>query len=159
MVIAHQTFGDMRRWNPHSHAILLEGGFDEISRENLAQYMARPLIRKGRVLFHTHYNEYFKENVHMFEACDFLAELTQHIPPKGVQPIRRYGLYLSRIKGAWETEQAGVRAELTLPGPRVPLKRSTGATFRLPSMIHSILYCIRWRGIPPSLLRTGTPER
>lgn len=172
MVIAHQTFGDMLRWNPHFHAILLEGGFDEDgtfvylpfsglekmteyfrrsvvrfftekkllteqfarnllswkhsgfsidnsvrildeqSRENLAQYLARPPISlkkihyegfKGRVLFHTHYNEYFKENVHMFDACDFLAELTQHILPKGVQLIRRYGLYSSRTKGAWES--------------------------------------------------------
>ena len=172
MVIAHQTFGDMLRWNPHFHAIVLEGGFDEEgsfvylpfsglekmteyfrrsvlrfftenkllteqfarnllswkhsgfsidnsvrildgrSRENLAQYLARPPVSlkkihyegfKGRVLFHTHYNEYFKENVHMFKACDFLAELTQHIPPKGLQLIRRYGLYSSRIKGAWES--------------------------------------------------------
>lgn len=60
-------------------------------------------VFKGRVLFHTHYNEYFKENVHMFNACDFLAELTQHIPPKGVQLIRRYGLYSSRTKGAWQS--------------------------------------------------------
>jgi hypothetical protein len=30
MVIAHQTFGDMLRWNPHFHAILLEGGFKTI---------------------------------------------------------------------------------------------------------------------------------
>ena len=29
VVIAHQTFGDMLRWNPHFHAIVLEGGFDE----------------------------------------------------------------------------------------------------------------------------------
>jgi hypothetical protein len=29
MVIAHQTFGDVLRWNPHFHAIVLEGGFDE----------------------------------------------------------------------------------------------------------------------------------
>jgi len=28
-VIAHQTFGDQLRWNPHFHAIILEGGFDE----------------------------------------------------------------------------------------------------------------------------------
>ena len=72
---------------------------DERSRENLAQYLARPPVSlkkihyegfKGRVLFHTRYNEYFKENVHMpdacpgrsrrlrpgFNACDFLAELT-----------------------------------------------------------------------------------
>jgi hypothetical protein len=39
----------------------------------------------------------------MFNACDFLAELTQHIPPKGVQLIRRYRLYSSRTKGAWQS--------------------------------------------------------
>ena len=47
------------------------------------------------------YSEYFKQNVRMFDALDFIAELTQHIPPKGVQLIRRYGLYSSRIKGRW----------------------------------------------------------
>ncbi|WP_319560332.1 transposase [Marispirochaeta sp.] len=35
MVIAHQTFGDMLRWNPHFHAILLEGGFDPKFRTKL----------------------------------------------------------------------------------------------------------------------------
>ncbi len=39
----------------------------------------------------------------MFNACDFLAELTQHIPPRGVHLIRRYGLYSSRTKGAWDS--------------------------------------------------------
>ena len=29
VVIAHQTFGDMLRWNLHFHAIVLEGGFDD----------------------------------------------------------------------------------------------------------------------------------
>jgi hypothetical protein len=29
IVVAHQTFGDMLRWNPHFHAIVLEGGFDD----------------------------------------------------------------------------------------------------------------------------------
>ena len=29
VVIAHQTFGDMLRWNPHFQAIVLEGGFDD----------------------------------------------------------------------------------------------------------------------------------
>jgi hypothetical protein len=160
----------MLRWNPHFHAIVLEGGFDdegtffyipfsglqsmvevfrrrvirllverellnevfarnllswkhsgftidnsvrifdESSQESLAEYIARPPISlkkiryepfKGRVLFHTTYSEYFKQNVHMFEALDFLAELTQHVPPKGLQLIRRYGLYASRTKGRW----------------------------------------------------------
>ena len=170
MVIAHQTFGDMLRWNPHFHAIVLEGGFDEggtffyipfsglqsmtelfrrrvikllvqrellnddfarnllswkhsgfsidnsvrildePAQESLAEYIARPPISlkkihyepfKGRVLFHTKYSEYFKQNLHMFDALDFLADLTQHIPPKGLQLIRRYGLYASRTKGRW----------------------------------------------------------
>jgi hypothetical protein len=38
----------------------------------------------------------------MFDAIDFIAELTQHIPPKGLQLIRRYGLYASRTKGRWK---------------------------------------------------------
>jgi len=160
MVTAHQTFGDMLRWNPHFHAgctaeqqfariatrpIVLEGGFDDegtfffipfsglqsmvealrrrvikllvdhellnenfarnllswkhsgfsidnsvrildkSSQESLAEYIARPPISlgkiryepfKARVLFHTTYSEYFRENLHMFDALDFLAELT-----------------------------------------------------------------------------------
>jgi len=55
----------------------------------------------GKVLFHTTYSGYFKENVHLFDALEFLAELTQHIPPRRVQLIRRYGLYSSRTKGRW----------------------------------------------------------
>jgi len=171
MVIAHQTFGDRLRFNPHFHAIVLEGGFDdegtfffipfsglqsmvevfrrrviellvdrellnegfaenllswkhsgfsidnsvrildESAQESLAEYIARPPISlekiryepfKGKVLFHTKYSEYFKQNVHLFDAFDFLAELTQHIPPKGLQLIRRYGLYASRTKGRWQ---------------------------------------------------------
>ena len=170
-VIAHQTFGDQLRFNPHFHAIVLEGGFDEegtffyipfsglqsmvevfrrrvikllverellnedfarnllswkhsgfsidnsvrildeSAQESLAEYIARPPISlkkihyepfKGRVLFHTKYSQYFKQNLHMFDALDFLAELTQHIPPKGLQLIRRYGLYASRTKGRWQ---------------------------------------------------------
>ncbi len=171
MIVAHQTYGDMLRFNPHFHAIVLEGGFDEEgtfyyipfsgldpmvevfrcrvvwmlvekrllnkefaikllawkhsgfsidnsvrildheAQENLSEYIARPPISlkkiryepfKGRVLFHTKYSQYFKENVHMFDALDFLAELTQHVPPKRTQLIRRYGLYSSRIRGRWE---------------------------------------------------------
>ena len=84
---------------------------DARTQESLAQYISRPPVSlkkiryepfKGRVLFHTRYSEYFGENTHLFDALDFLAELTQHIPPKGTQLIRRYGLYSSRIKGRWE---------------------------------------------------------
>ena len=181
IVIAHQTFGDMLRWNPHFHCLVLEGGFDDEgnfifipfsslqkmteyfrrrviglflknnminegfarnllswknsgfsidnsvqiltdkARVNLSEYISRAPVSlkklryepfKGRVLFHTQYNQYFGENVHMFEGCDFLAELTQHIPPKGTQYIRRYGLYASRTRGKWLEHPEVVRHAL-----------------------------------------------
>ncbi len=79
---------------------------DQETQESLSEYIARPPISlkkiryepfKGRVLFHTTYSEYYKENVHLFDALDFLAELTQHLRaaayrPKGVRLIRRYAL-------------------------------------------------------------------
>jgi hypothetical protein len=98
---------------------------DKHSQESLTQYVARPAVSlkkvhyeptKGRVFFHTHYSDYFKENMKMFDAMDFIAELTpaawpssrhslrpgQHIPPKRIQLIRRYGLYASRTRGIWK---------------------------------------------------------
>ena len=89
-------------------SIRLLGGSQK-ERENLAQYIARPPISlkkiilefHGKVLLHTSYNEYFKENLKLFDAPDFIALLTMHIPPKGVQYIRRYGLYSSRSRGKW----------------------------------------------------------
>ena len=67
-------------------------------------YIARPPISlekisfenfRGEVLFNTSYNEYFKEDLKIFKASDFIVLLTQHLPPGGVQYIRRYGLYSS----------------------------------------------------------------
>ena len=98
-------------------SILLPGGSSE-KRESLAQYLARPPISlnkvsfesfHGKVLFHTHYNEYFKENLKLFDASDFIALLTQHVPPKGLQLIRRYGLYSSRSRGKWTEKPHVVR--------------------------------------------------
>jgi hypothetical protein len=85
-------------------------GGSQQERENLAQYIARPPISlkkirfesfHGKILFHTSYNNYFKENLKLFDALEFIALLTQHLPPKGVQYIRRYGLYSSRSRGKW----------------------------------------------------------
>ena len=70
-------------------SIRLFGGSQQ-ERENLAQYIARPPISikkihfesfHGKVLFHTDYNEYFRENLKIFKASDFIALLTQHLPP------------------------------------------------------------------------------
>jgi hypothetical protein len=78
--------------------------------ERLAQYMARPPVSPGKVileeqgakvLFHTSFNPYFGESLKLFAVTDFIAELTQHVPPKGVHYIRRYGLYSSRTRSRW----------------------------------------------------------
>ncbi len=73
-------------------------------------YIARPPISlkkitlesfHGKVFFHTCYNAYFGENLKLFDVTDFIALLTQHLPPRGTHYIRRYGLYSSRTRGKW----------------------------------------------------------
>jgi hypothetical protein len=85
---------------------------DNRARESLAQYIARCPVSSdkihyepfhGKVLFKTpKYNEYFKEIFKEFDALDFIADVTAHIPPKHKQYIRRYGLYASRTRGTWD---------------------------------------------------------
>ena len=68
----------------------------------------------GRILWHTKYNSYFGQNVKMSDGKEFIWELVQHIPPKRIQLIRRYGLYSSRGKGTWaEMEYVAERAPQT----------------------------------------------
>jgi hypothetical protein len=71
------------------------------ARINLSQYIIRHPVSlqkilyvrsKGTVIYKTKYNEYWKENVKLFKAVDFIAELTTHIPPKHKHLIRYYGL-------------------------------------------------------------------
>jgi hypothetical protein len=84
---------------------------DNKAREALGQYIARCPVSlqkllyepfKGKVIFKTKYNAYFKENLKVFTGEDFLAELTQHIPPARVRLIRYYGLYSSKSRGKWK---------------------------------------------------------
>ena len=53
MVIAHQTFGDMMRFNPHYHAIIVEGGFNDEGKfisipfaglQKMTEYFRRKVI-------------------------------------------------------------------------------------------------------------------
>ena len=65
-------------------------GSDHTARQALAQYTARaPLSLQqltydragGKVLYHTSCNPYFKQNTNLWSAPDFIAHLTQFIPP------------------------------------------------------------------------------
>ena len=61
------------------------------NQNRLSQYIARHPVslnkiiyipEKAQVLYKTKYNDYFGENIQLFTATDFIAELTMHIPPK-----------------------------------------------------------------------------
>ncbi|NIO10524.1 MAG: hypothetical protein GTO14_23155, partial [Anaerolineales bacterium] len=79
--------------------------------EALSQYIARPPLSlkkisieengEATVIVYTSDNEFFKGKIESFPVTRFLLELTQHVPPRGSQYIRRYGLYASRTKGKW----------------------------------------------------------
>lgn len=173
MVLAYQSSGEYLRFNPHYHAIILEGGFDEYgrfvhipfgdlhrmseyfrrmiikfflkkklinaslatklinwrhsgfsvdnavgipafsdkARESLSQYIARPPLSlkkmsieengEATLISYTSNNDFFKRKTETLPVMRFLLELTQRIPPRGSQYIRRYGLYASRTKGKW----------------------------------------------------------
>ena len=58
---------------------------------NLSQYIIESPISlqkilyaqsNGTVIYTTKYNEYWKQNMKLFKAGDFIAELTQYIPQK-----------------------------------------------------------------------------
>jgi hypothetical protein len=89
------------------------------AREALSQYIARPPLSLKKisieengvatVVSYTSDNEFFKAKSETFPLMRFFLELTQHIPPKGCQYIRRYGLYASRTKGKWPDQPYVVR--------------------------------------------------
>ena len=94
------------------------------AREALCQYIARPPLSLKKIgieengdattVSFTSQSEFFKGKTETFPVIRFFLELTQHIPPKGCQYIRRYGLYASRTKGTWPDKPHVVR--LAPPG-------------------------------------------
>ena len=85
-------------------------GHDNKARESLAQYIARCPISlkkiiyesfKGKVIFKTKYNAYFKENLKVYDPVEFIGLATQHIPVPRVRLIRYFGLYSSKSRGKW----------------------------------------------------------
>ena len=98
--------------------------FSDQAREALSQYIARPPLslkkisieenREATTVCFTSQSEFFNGKTETFPVMRFFLELTQHIPPKGCQYIRRYGLYASRTKGKWPDKPHLVR--LAPPG-------------------------------------------
>jgi hypothetical protein len=56
---------------------------------------------EATLISYTADNGFFRGKTETFSLTRFFLEVTQHIPPRGAQYIRRYGLYASRTKGKW----------------------------------------------------------
>jgi len=74
---------------------------DDSSQESLAEYIARPPISlnkilyepfKGRVLFHTKYSSYFKQNIHIHASC-YVAIDESPVQVKQKAYSTRIGMY------------------------------------------------------------------
>jgi hypothetical protein len=84
------------------------------AREALAQYIARPPIslskmlveeHEASVLYRSEYNPYFKTNVKLFPALEFLVQLLQHLPDARAHlvPLR---VVLLKIPGDMDAQAA-----------------------------------------------------
>jgi hypothetical protein len=81
---------------------------DVEGRKPLAEYLLRASFSlekitwnesSGKVIYRSKRSWHTKRNFQIFEAVDFLAATVEHIPPKGQQTVRYYGLYSNKIRG------------------------------------------------------------
>ncbi len=84
MIAAIQTHGELLHWHPHIHTLLTCGAFTA-EGESL-EVPDLDLDRLG---------EAWREAVFAL----YLAEFTQHIPPKGSHLVRYYGWYSNKARG------------------------------------------------------------
>jgi hypothetical protein len=139
-LVSDHKIADLLSWKNsgfHVHADTdLVRPSDLKGRQRLAEYLLRApfslqkitwnpdtqtVIYRSRRSYHT------KANFQVFTATDFLAAVVDHIPPKGQQTIRYYGLYSNRSRGSARPAQPTV-----LPPPRTrkppPEKPQAAAT-------------------------------
>jgi hypothetical protein len=76
--------------------------------EALARYIAKPhfsldameyVPQTGKMLYHGSMHKGKKRNFEIFDACDFIAAVTSHIPKKRQKYINAYGVYSNKSRG------------------------------------------------------------
>ena len=101
VITAHQTFGDMLRWNPHFHSIVLEGGFDEQGTfvyiplghlETLTELLRRRVI--ALLVARKLLDRRFARNMLSWRHSGFSVDNSVRILDRGVQ--RSLAEYISR---------------------------------------------------------------
>ena len=145
--IEPEVVENMRTW-PHTgfhvdQSVFLPAG-DRAGIERLIQYMTRCPFSLSRLVKVTEAGQVVykaekdacrafpdpqgdglqagaKRNFQVLSPLDFLAEFTQHIPPKGAHLIRYYGWYSNKARGLRR------KAAAKLPSPAAALSGGRGA--------------------------------
>lgn len=101
----------MKTWthsgfNVHiGHAVPAE---NRAEREQLCHYVLRNLFSVEKmtlespgdtVIYRSKLNPNIHRSFEVFEPVEFLAVIAQHIPDKGAQMVRYYGLYSNKMRG------------------------------------------------------------
>ncbi len=113
------------------------------------------------MISYTSDNEFFKGKIESFSVARFLLELTQHMPPRGLQYIRRYGLYSSRTKSkcTWARLIAQVYEIDALECPRCHSPMNVIAVITDPEEVKKILLMLVPLGAQPLLWLTVNISR
>jgi hypothetical protein len=94
-----QSFGDFQNFHPHLHILSTDGCFynDAAFSQERMTYVAPQDSLGGiaKVVYESKDGKTSKT----FEALDWLAQLTTHIPNKGEQMVRYYGFYSNKSRG------------------------------------------------------------
>ena len=89
--------------------------YDEDARRSLSQYIVRAAFSQTMIAWDQEQDTvtwkapqkgFFKGTERHFSCLDFIAQLTLHIPPRGMHLLRRFGLYSSRGRGTWKDRPA-----------------------------------------------------
>ena len=177
--ITEALVDQMKGWR-HSgfsvhNAVRLEAG-DSQGIQRLCRYMLRcpfslarviRLTERDQVIYRAHKHEprrfprpaspdlfgAVSRNFQLFEALDFIAEVTQHVPDHGRHLIRYYGFYSNKTRG--------LRARDASPSPRDGVRtddRHTPGTRRARQRWSALIRRV-WEVDPLTCPRCGTPMR
>ena len=111
--LSARKVADLLSWK-HSGFHIDSGGekpvapHDTDGRKRLAEYLLRAPFSLQKitwnpdtktVIYRSRRSWHTKRNFEVFKATDFLAAAIEHLPPKGQQTIRYYGLYSNKSRG------------------------------------------------------------
>jgi hypothetical protein len=111
--ISANRLADLLSWK-HSGFNIHDGGekpvpsHDTEGRKRLAEYLLRHPFSLQKitwnpatqtVIYRSKRHHTTKRNFEIFKAPDFIAAVIDHLPPKGNQTVRYYGLYSNKTRG------------------------------------------------------------